>query len=134
MKRLICLVFALTLCFSVCSCSNKETNAPEREEVVINIPTDNTVNGYRTETPDTDTLPDTITADKVQVGSIGSVNNGTSQSNNTQDSYCASINSNVFHKADCSSVAKIKEENRFYSKDRNYFVSNEFKPCKKCNP
>lgn len=134
MKRLICLVFALTLCFSVCSCSNKETNAPEREEVVINIPTDNTVNGYRTETPDTETLPDTITADKVQVGTAPIKSNNSSQTDSSQKAYCANINSKVFHKSDCSSATSMKEENKFYSKDRTSLVNDGYKPCKKCNP
>jgi len=133
LKRTVCFVFVLLFCFILCSCDGKET-APEREEIVINIPTDNTVNGYRTEAPATEDLPDVITVDKVQVGTANPPSNSTSQNGNSQNSYCGNVNSKPFHKADCSSATSMKAENKFYSKDRNYFITNNYKPCKKCNP
>lgn len=48
--------------------------------------------------------------------------------------YFGNKNSKIFHKANCSSAQKTKEENRVYLSTRDEFVSKGYSPCKICNP
>lgn len=48
--------------------------------------------------------------------------------------YFGNKNSKIFHKANCSSAQKTKEENRVYLSTREEFVSKGYSPCKICNP
>lgn len=54
---------------------------------------------------------------------------------NEKAEYVGNINTKKFHKIDCESVKKIKKEtNKLYSTNREYFISLDYEPCKKCNP
>ncbi len=57
-----------------------------------------------------------------------------SQATNAETAYIANKNSKKFHKSNCSAALQIKEENREYSADRNYFADKGYSPCTKCNP
>lgn len=48
--------------------------------------------------------------------------------------YFGNKNSKIFHKANCSSAQKTKEENRVYLSSRDEFVSKGYSPCKICSP
>ena len=48
--------------------------------------------------------------------------------------YFGNKNSKIFHKSNCSSAQKTKEENRVYLSSREEFVADGFSPCKICNP
>jgi len=48
--------------------------------------------------------------------------------------YVTSINSKVFHKAECSSAKRIKGENRENYSSRSEAVKAGKRPCKLCNP
>ena len=52
----------------------------------------------------------------------------------TSDGYVASRNSEVFHKADCKSAAKISEKNLIRYATRNEAIQAGKKPCHECNP
>lgn len=129
MKKPIALLLLLTVMLSGCSASGTTS---EKEKVKINLPKDNTVNGYRLETKDNRSYGDRIVdADKVAVESGYEASSG----NDSQSTmYCANINSKVFHKSDCSSAKKAKEENKLYSKNRTQLIEDGYTPCKQCNP
>lgn len=50
------------------------------------------------------------------------------------ESYIGNKNSMVFHKSDCFSVDKMKPQNKVSFAQREEAVSNQYKPCKSCNP
>ena len=58
-----------------------------------------------------------------------------SQNDEHEYSFVLNKNSKRFHKPNCSSVAKMKEENReYYSGDREALIAKGYKPCGSCNP
>ena len=117
-----------------CGCS--ETETVSNDEVIINMPTDNTVNGYRIENTESDSqnISDN-TESKTNSSKIESNNSKVDISqNNNVIQYCANTNSKKFHISTCGSVETIKEENRLYLSDRAEMISLGYEPCKKCNP
>ena len=48
--------------------------------------------------------------------------------------YVASIHSNVYHKATCRYVKKIKSYNRIYFKTKASAKKHHYRPCKVCRP
>lgn len=151
LKRLFIIILILIL-FSFCGCGDTtpQSNTSERKEVTINLPSDNTVCGYRTGSI-LNSVSDIIDANLVGVESkpssksetssitppvqTSSTNNPTTQSNVAEKTeYCANLNSKVFHKSDCGSVKKMKEENKFYTKDRSMLTEMGYSPCNSCNP
>ncbi len=120
MKKLIILLLCPIFILCLAGCEKKETVS--RNEVVINMPEDNSVNGYRVSAP-----ADTSSESKV-----------TSSSQNktepTKTKYCANINSKVFHKISCSSVSTMKEQNKAFFLNRELLINDGYTPCKRCNP
>lgn len=58
-----------------------------------------------------------------------------SQNDEHEYSFVLNKNSKRFHKPNCSSVAKMKEENReYYSGSRDDLISKGYKPCGSCKP
>lgn len=115
MKRLV--ILCLMLLF-LCSCTNQAT---ERTDVKINLPKDNTVNGYRTVKED---MPDTISKSEVSVD-----NNVT-----VTTKLCGNKNSKIYHKTTCSSAKKMSDSNKVSFSSAQEFKDNGYKPCKLCNP
>lgn len=115
---IICIFITL---FSGCTAKKTENF----NEVKINMPKDNSVNGYRTESSK-NSYPNTIEGSSVIAGNV-------SQDTNSY-TYCGNKNSKVFHKKSCSSVKTIKEENYIYFSSREEFINKKYTPCKKCNP
>ncbi len=103
----IIMIFVFVLCLAGCTKAEANQNADSKTEVVINIPQDDTVNGYRIE--------------KKEVPQETAL-------------YCANKNSKIFHKRECPSVDKMKQENKIFSNDKNQLLKDGFDPCKSCEP
>lgn len=59
----------------------------------------------------------------------------TSNSSATSEaSYIGNKNTMIFHKSDCSSVAKMKDKNKVSFSDRSEAISGGYTPCGYCNP
>jgi hypothetical protein len=58
----------------------------------------------------------------------------TSDKQNSEYKFVASKNGKVFHKADCSSAARISAVNLVSYTSREEAVSAGKRPCKQCNP
>lgn len=46
--------------------------------------------------------------------------------------YVANANSKTYHLPSCYIAKNMKAENRYETKDYNFLVEREYKPCKKC--
>lgn len=109
---ILCIMIFVTGC---------KSSTPERKEVVVNLPTDDSVNGYRQEDAVT---PNIIPTDEVSI----------SHKETISVSYCGNKNSKIFHKISCSSVKSMKEENKVYFATKEEFLENGYQTCKMCNP
>jgi len=49
-------------------------------------------------------------------------------------SYLGNSSSHIVHTINCSSGAKIKEENRVYFNSITEALDQDYRPCKICNP
>ena len=128
MKRLILFIFIILITFIFSGCNNTEnTNVSSASEVVINIPTDDTVNGYRTESK----LTEESSPNKISGSDVG-ITDSNEIKNNSKE-YCANKNSKVFHKSSCTSVSSMKDNNKYFA-DRDTLITKGYKPCGKCNP
>ncbi|MBR6510345.1 MAG: hypothetical protein IKT38_07045 [Clostridia bacterium] len=126
MKKILSLVFVILLSFTFIGCNEKK-NEINREKVAINLPSDNSVNGYRTEK--SENIDDTvISAEDV------TVIDKYVPKENSDNKYCVNKNSGVFHKISCDSVSKMKETNKIYLKDKSEAILKGYKACKICNP
>lgn len=110
MKKCIFLLLIFLLIFTFAGC---ETNSVSNElpPVSVNMPTDDSVGGYRQEESD-----------------------GASSDSDTALLYCGNTSRKVFHKSTCSSVSKMKESNKLYSSSREWFINENYSPCKTCEP
>ena len=132
-KSLSILLIVLILLIPIGCSSNNTTES--RDEIKINMPKDNTVNGYRTK-PILDDNGNIVSADRVGVESSKSPSTSKTQapSFNEQIQYCVNINSKTFHKTDCGSAKNLKEENKYITSNRDELINDGYNPCKKCNP
>ena len=123
------------MCFSVSACRD-QAETQNKTPVVINLPKDNSVNGYRIAEPDY-TDNNIVDANSVIVDT-SSHNSSNSEIVSSKvvssEKYCVNVNSGIFHKLNCGSVSKMKEENKAYFSDRNKVISEGYTPCKRCNP
>ena len=114
MKRCILVLFVVLSVF-LTGCGTKQnatvSQTEKSPEVVINMPTDDTVNGYRTKSKP---------SQKTVQG--------------TEKVYYANKNTKKFHLKSCPSSTKIKEENLYISGDRAELVSEGYSPCANCKP
>jgi len=130
MKRFYIILLILCLLIIPTSCKKENINTESiASEVTINLPKDNTVNGYRTEAHKNTNgeMPDSIDTNDVVVGDINS------QVSAISKDYCGNKNSMVFHKSSCGSVTAMNESNKYYS-DRETLISEGYKPCGNCKP
>ncbi|WP_432631137.1 DNA/RNA non-specific endonuclease [Brotaphodocola sp.] len=52
-----------------------------------------------------------------------------------KQTYVLNVNTGTFHKPDCSSAQRTKEENKKQVKDtRTHMIEQGYSPCKQCNP
>lgn len=143
MRKSAILFLCLISAFLLCSCGKNE-EVKNKNDVVINLPVDDSVNGYRTKAKE-DVDNTIISADEVGVESGTSqtkdenskteTNKTESTNENTQGiTYCGNKNSGVFHKEECSSVNKMNEENKAYFSSRDEAILNGYTPCGRCKP
>ena len=116
MKRIILVL--LVSVFAFCGCNEQKT-VSEKQEIVINLPKDDNVNGYRNEDYSS---PTTIREDQL------------SDYVNAVSSYEGNKNSKVFHKVGCSFAKKMSDANKVSYKTREDFIEKGYSPCKSCNP
>ncbi len=139
LKILSVLFLTLFLTFTVTGCNETDTSSA-RKPVKINMPTDNTVNGYRIKDSSKSDYG-TVDASKVTVESKPQETYSTTNENKTPDSestakiqYIGSLNGKIFHKTTCGSAKNIKEEYRFITSNRDDFLNLGYSPCQKCEP
>ena len=131
MKRILSAVLLLTI--FLCGCSLNDNNtASDSAKIVVNLPKDNSVNGYRIDKIETfknTSMPDIIYADDTIVA-----DDYISDESSVTKDFCGNKNSKVFHNSSCGSVSKMKEENKVYFNNRDEFINNGYKPCGSCKP
>ena len=132
MKRIFILMVCIFAAVLMSACNSRD-NISAKADVEINMPRDDSVNGYRTETP-SGSDNTVVSADSVEVDTGASYESKTSSAVTGTGTYCVNKNSKVFHKSDCKSVSIMKEENRLYFDDRQQAVENGYTPCQNCNP
>lgn len=123
MKKFLTALICIVLLFAAGCKNTKETES--RQAVTVNMPSDNTVNGYRENDYASNNMPETVLGDNTAIGKLPE---------NQEKSYCANKNTKVFHTLSCSSVENTKPENRVYYSDRDKLINEGFAPCKRCNP
>ena len=120
MKRIFYLIIVLAIIF--CGCANKANdNVTQKSPIKINMPKDNTVNGYRNQ--DTD-MPDIIDSQTVMPQG----------DTNLTISYCGNKNSKKFHRPSCTLSQKINDENLYICDSLEELIEGGYEPCKRCNP
>lgn len=132
MKKMKKLFILLIISCLLCGCGSPE-NTPEsssHKEITINLPTDNSVNGYRTESVQSSSsskdMPDKIP--------VTDTKTETESSQNKSYLYIGNSNSKIFHKSDCTSAAKMKDSNKVSFSSREDAVNSGYSPCGRCSP
>lgn len=126
MKKLLCLLLSLIIFLTFSSCSKVENKVDTNssfavDEVLIKMPTDNSVNGYRVSDSKNESVSDfTDTQSKVQ--------------ENSDNLYYANTNSKKFHYKTCKSVDTILEKNLYISDSREELIEKGYSPCGRCKP
>lgn len=126
-------IIPLALCIIIlCGCSENQVSqgstqilnadgTPAKEySTVKEIIADSNTGGDNDAMPNYIEAADTAVADGNQVS--------------VSATYFGNKNSKIFHKSNCSSAQKTKEENRVYLSSREEFVAKGYSPCKICNP
>lgn len=129
MKRILYLL--LIFIFMLSGCGNSDYSKNESHtQVVINMPSDDTVNGYRTDSASVpNSQPEIYTSSAVTDAAPAATNSIT-----TTESFCGNKSSKVFHLSTCGSVSNMKEENKVYLSSRDEYISQGYTPCKRCSP
>ena len=147
MKRILLILCCFTLLMFVSGCQNETTDFT-KQEVSINLPIDNSVNGYRENeevtTPDKlspeeldQIAKEILNSEKTETSSTESIPQDTVSSavaNTISLNYCGNKNSKIFHIDNCGSVKTMSEGNKVYFSTRDEFIQNGYTPCKRCNP
>ena len=136
MKKFIC-IFLTLLCLCGCSPNNSDMTDNTHSQITINLPTDDTVNGYRQDS-ESQSMPQTISADEVNPASPEQSSSASKQQNstaqNTKTEYIGNLSSHIFHKSTCGSAATMKEENKIIFYERDDAINEGYTPCKRCKP
>ena len=128
MKRITSIILIMLLLCG-CAASRNSDNTESHAQITINLPTDNTVNGYR-ENKSASEMPRIIAAEDVKTGSL---EQSAANPNNSAE-YIGNSNSRVFHKTSCGSANTMKEENKVFFKNREEAINTGYSPCKRCKP
>ena len=118
MKKI--LLLCLSIIIVLFGCTDID-NSSQKEEVVINKPNDEKVNGYRDD--------DYLSSDKIGWDDITF-----SDKINTAGLYWGNKNSKKLHLTTCQSTAKTKDENKVYYNTKEEFLNRGYTPCKICEP
>lgn len=135
---LLCIILTVTACTPI-----KSTEQSGHEQVTVNLPDDDSVNGYRlpeesTVSPSVPSGSETASAPSssqtAASSNAGSANADSSPQENKAETYIGNKNTHVLHRADCGSVKTMKEENKAEFTDRETPLSEGYTPCKRCKP
>ena len=136
MKKFIC-IFLTLLCLCGCFPNYADTTDNTHSQVTINLPTDNTVNGYRQDSG-SQSVPQAVSSDEIKSPSAEQNSSVPKEQNsslaNTKTEYIGNLSSHIFHKSTCGSVATMKEENKIIFEGRDDAINDGYTPCKRCNP
>lgn len=136
MKKLLVIFLIIGVSVLPTGCAENTSNE-NHSDVAINLPTDDTVNGYRLGAPKEDNN-DTVTADHVTAESKVSTSQQTESSASSyvpvNIQYCANTKSYVFHKTTCGSAKNMNDENKYIASNREELISDGYTPCGKCKP
>ena len=128
MKRIVVFICLFFIIFTFSGCEKEKTKTTSSsDEVIINMPVDNTVNGYRIK----DKVSNTEIPDQISGDDVGTVGLDDTKSNSKE--FCGNKNSKVYHNLNCASVSKMKENNKYFA-DRETLLSEGYKPCGSCKP
>lgn len=117
MKKILIIAFCFFEILFLGGCSSITSSNSDNSEITVNLPSDNTVNGYRKEFNNSseETYSDTVDENK-------------------NFEYCGNKNTKKFHKSDCYVLKNTKDENKVYCETRAEFITEGYSPCKICNP
>lgn len=130
MKRLIVLFLCLTMlsgCQASGNNSGTDTETDSHVKITVNMPSDDTVNGYREEDYVQSGIPDVIPVEDV-------VPSAPQSSFENSASFIGNSSSYIFHKPGCSSAENMKDENKVTFASRDEAVAAGYSPCKRCSP
>lgn len=114
-RAFICiLVFSVLVTFVGCNEAKTEDNVSD--EVIIKMPTDNTINGYRKPGINNSVIQN----DKPQTG--------------TPLLYYANTSSKKFHKNTCRYASSADNSKLYITENRNELILQGYSPCKICEP
>ena len=130
MKRLLiifCCLAMLSGCQAAGNNSGADTETDSHVKITVNMPSDDTVNGYREENYVQSGIPDIIPIEDV-------VPSAPPASDENSASFIGNSSSHIFHKPDCSSAENMKDGNKVMFASRDEAVSAGYTPCKRCSP
>ena len=140
MKKLIAIFMIAVLSITLSACSENNVRPKDTSKPTVVLPdsyTATTVNGYKTESTDKETVTEnkdetpkdnnseTVTVTKPEEDKT---------TNEVVSSFIANKSTKKFHKSSCSYGKNIKAENQLISDNRNELINGGYEPCKKCNP
>ncbi len=123
MKKLFILLTLIA--FTFCGCNGETSTTSQKEAVKINLPKDNTVNGYRLEEPETDGMPDKISGIDVSPNSNTATVSSSTSSNKassvdkTTSSDKSSSSTKTTSSNKTTSTPKENEKNISYCGNKN---------------
>ncbi len=134
-KKLLIGVFIIVIAFSVFGCSKTDAVKQNQEdEVIINMPVDDSLNGYRLPDDAQPSVSDENTEDgKDNVSSVTDESNDES-SDEAMLLYYANTNSKKFHKNSCRYAKITSNENLYITESREELINEAYVPCKVCKP
>lgn len=116
-----------------CSATEEATSCAPESEIIVKLPTDSTVNGYRIAAS-----ADSGSQSKESTGATSGGNTASAsaaaRASTSGGAYRANINTKKFHTSECGYGIKISEENLYTSNSREDMISQGYEPCKRCNP
>ena len=130
MKRLLiifCCLAMLSGCQASGNNSGTDTETDSHVKITVNMPSDDTVNGYREEDYVQSGIPDVIPVEDV-------VPSAPQSSFENSASFIGNSSSHIFHKPGCSSAENMKDENKVTFASRDEAVAAGYTPCKRCSP
>lgn len=106
------------------------TDGSDGDYYAGNTPT----NGTTSSSTNSSSVASNTTLDSNSATASTAESTASNNSATSEISYIGNKNTMIFHKSDCSSVAKMKDKNKVSFSDRSEAVSNGYTPCGYCNP
>lgn len=118
MRKYFSIIFVIFVFISLCSCSDTDAREEKQpEEFVINMPTDDSLNGYKSESSRTSSNSEVTTSN-----------------DDLFLLYYANTKSKKFHKNTCRYAKITSNDNLYITESREELVNEGYVPCKVCEP